>query len=369
MKLTIGKEQLINGLQTVQNIVTSRTSLPVLSNVLLRAEEGHLDLVATDLDVSISCRVEAKVSEPGSTTVPVKRIFGIVRELPAPEIDLEVDEKNVTLIQSGSSYYKINGLGAEEFPPIQPVVETRKLSLAQEKVRTMLRRTSFAISNDEARFVLNGLFFSVKEHKVTVVATDGRRLALAEEELETAVTEPGEIIIPAKAINELNRLLVAEGQMEIKFNANQVSFTIVGEKNSSIQMISKLIEGNYPNYRQVIPAELKERVPLAREEFLMAVHRAEFMTSDKNRAVKLTFTKNNLAITANSAEVGEGRESLAVNYKGKDIAVAFNPLFLMDPLKAIADDEVFLEITDELSPAVIKVNGPYLYVIMPMRTN
>jgi DNA polymerase-3 subunit beta len=141
------------------------------------------------------------------------------------------------------------------------------------------------------------------------------------------------------------------------------------DKGGTVLLMSKLIEGNYPNYRQVIPAETKERIPLAREELLQALHRAEFMTSEKSNSVKLTFTKNNLAITANAPEVGEGRESLAVNYQGRDLAIAFNPAFLMDPLRAVDNDEVFMELSDELSPGVIKVNGPFLYVLMPMRTN
>ena len=139
------------------------------------------------------------------------------------------------------------------------------------------------------------------------------------------------------------------------------------DKGFSILIISKLIEGNYPNYRQVIPAESKERISLIREEFLQALRRAEIMTSEKSNSVKLNFTKNNLSITANTPEVGEGRESLAINYKGKDFAVAFNPAYLMDPLKALETDEIFFELTDELSPGVVKINGPFLYVIMPMR--
>jgi DNA polymerase-3 subunit beta len=365
MKLTIAKEQLINGLQAVQNIVGSRTTLPILSNVLLRAEENRLEFTATDLDVSVSCAVEASVGKAGAATVPVKRFFGIVRELPAQEIELEVSDKNVCSIRAGSSFYKINGLAAEEFPPLPQFKENKRVSLPQEKVKGMLRKTSFAISTDETRYVLNGIFLSIKADKVTMVATDGRRLALAEEELTSE--NQGEFIIPTKAINELNRLLQPSGEIEIKFTDNQVAFTMKDDKGFSVLLISKLVEGNYPNYKQVIPAETKERVPLAREELLQALRRAELMTSDKANSVKLAFTKNNLAITSNSPDVGEGRESLAINYKGKDISIAFNPSYLMDPLKALEGDEVFMELIDELSPGVVKTNGPFLYVLMPMR--
>ena len=365
MKLTIAKEQIMNGLQAVQNIVSARTTLPILSNVLLRAEGNRFELTATDLDVTISCSVEATVSKPGATTIPVKRLFGIVRELPASELDIEVDEKNVCSLRAGASFYKINGIAADEYPPLPQFKENKKITLPQEKMKGMLRRTAFAISTDETRYVLNGIFISLKEDKVIMVATDGRRLALAEEEIGSEVQ--GEFIVPTKAVNELTRLLQGTGTAEIKLSENQAAFTLTDEKGFTVLLITKLVEGNYPNYRQVIPTETKERVALAREELLQALRRAEFMTSDKANSVKLAFTKNNLTITANTPEVGEGRESIAINYKGKDIAIAFNPTYMMDPLKALDTDEVFLELTDELSPGLIKVNGPFLYVLMPMR--
>ncbi|EEF61631.1 DNA polymerase III subunit beta [Pedosphaera parvula] len=367
MNLTISKEQLINGLQAVQNVVSTRTTLPILSNVLIRAEGNRLEFTATDLDVTISCGVEAAVKEGGATTVPVKKLFGIVRELNNPEIEIEVDEKNTCSIRSGSSFYKINGLSADEFPPLPKFKEDKKVTLPQEKVKGMMKKTSFAISTDESRYVLNGIFISLKEHKLTMVATDGRRLALVDEEVDVTEKSQGEFIVPAKAVNELNRLLTDKGEVEIRYSENQAAFTLKDEKGFSILIISKLIEGNYPNYRQVIPGEAKERIALVREEFLHALKRAEIMTSEKSNSVKLTFSKNNLAITANSPEVGEARESLAINYKGKEMAIAFNPKYVIDPLNALSNDEIFLELIDELSPGVVKINGPFLYVVMPMR--
>lgn len=367
MNFSIAKEQLINGLQAVQNVVTSRTTLPILSNVLLHAEQNKLQLTATDLDVTISSTVEAKVNKPGWTTVPVKRLFGVVRELGNPEIDIEVDEKNYCTIRSGASFYRINGLSADEFPPIASFKEDKKVSLPQATVRNMMKRTSFAISNDESRYVLNGIFISIKDHKLTMVATDGRRLALADEEVEVTEAGQGEFIIPAKTVGELNRLMLDKGDLEIRWTDNQASFTLKSDQGQSVLIITKLIEGNYPNYRQVIPAETKERVPMAREEFMHALRRAEIMTSEKANSVKLSLTKNKLEITANSPDVGEAKETLAVNYKGADLAIAFNPKYLIDPLSSLTNDEVFLELIDELSPGVLKVNGPFLYVVMPMR--
>ncbi len=367
MNLSVAKDQLIHGLQSVQNIVTTRTTLPILSNVLLRAGDNKLEFTATDLDVSISCSVEANVKKKGSSTVPVKRLFGIVRELSSLEIELEVDEKYSCSVTAGASFYKINGLSADEFPPIQTLKDEKKITISQEKFKGMLRQTSFAISTDESRYVLNGIFLSLKEHKMTMVATDGRRLALVDEEVDIPETSQGEFIIPTKTVNELGRLLGTTGNLEIRFGENQAAFTLSDDKGFTILIISKLVEGNYPNYRQVIPSETKERIAIPREELLAAVRRAQIMTSDKANSVKMAVSRNNLAITANSPEVGEARESLAINYKGKDIAIAFNPAYLVEPLKALTEDEVFLELIDELSPGVLKINGPFLYVVMPMR--
>lgn len=369
MKLTIAKDQLTLGLQSVQNIVGSRTTLPILSNVLLRASDKKLELTATDLDVTISCAVEAQVTQPGETTLPVKKLFCIVRELGVPEAELEVDEKNNCAIRAGASYFKINGLPAEDFPPMPNLVDRKKVVLPQDKFRGMLRRTSFAVSTDETRYVLNGIFMSFKDHKATMVATDGRRLALTDEEVDVTSECQGEFIMPSKAIVELNRLLLDKGEAEISFSENQAAIRLKAEGAPSVVIVTKLVEGSYPNYRQVIPSESRERIPLMREELQQALRRAEIMTSDKTNSVKLAFGKNTLAITSNTPDVGEARENLAVNYKGKDIAVAFNPTYLLDALKALDVDEVFFELTDELSPGVLKINGPFLYVIMPMRMN
>src|SRR3954468_5331345 len=238
MNLTISKEQIINGLQAVQNVVSSRTTLPILSNVLLRAEGDRLELTATDLDVTVTCSVEAKIQKGGATTVPVKKLFGIVRELANAEIELQVDDKNVSSIQSGASYYKINGLSADEFPPPPKFKEDKKVVLPQEKVKGMMKKTSFAISTDESRYVLNGIFLSLKDHKMTMVATDGRRLALVDEEVDISENSHGEFIVPAKTVNELNRLLQDKGELELHYAENQASFTLKDEKGSSVLIVT-----------------------------------------------------------------------------------------------------------------------------------
>ncbi len=364
IKFTVTKEKVLDGLQRVQNVVSARTTLPILSNVLLQASEKGLSLTTTDLDLAIRCSVEATVTKAGGTTLPARKLFSILKEVVAAEIDIEVDDKNSAAIHCGSSFYKIMGLPEEEFPRTSPAAGAKTITLPQAEFREMLKKTAYAVSNDETRYVLNGLFISMKAGKITIVGTDGRRLALVEGETEIPKGADSEIILPSKTVNELLRLLTDKGDVELSVGENQITFTMDGTV-----LVSKLIEGSYPNFRQVIPAEAKERVPLERETLLGALHRASILASEKSQSVKLNFAKNQLTISATTPDVGEAKETVAINYKGKEINIAFNPQYMMDPLRNLDADEVFLELTDELSPGVIKVNGPFLYVLMPMRLN
>jgi DNA polymerase III subunit beta len=362
MKFSVSKDKLLEGLSTVQNVVSTRTTLPILSNVLLQAVEGELRLTTTDLDVGVRGRVEAQVERTGATTLPARRLFSIVRELPAAEIYAEIDTKNLASIRSGSSYFKIMGLPEEEFPPLARFENAKEFLIAQKDLKDALRKTSYAISTDETRYVLNGILFSFKDNKLTSVATDGRRLALVDLELEFPRSQEIDVIIPTKAVLELQRLVKEEGEVKLSIGENQIAF----ELNDAL-LVSKLIEGNYPNYRQVIPAEAKERITLEREIFLNAVRRVSLLASEKSNSVKLIFTKGNMDIVAVTPDVGEAKESLPVMYKGKDFSIAFNPEFLMAPLRNLPNDEVFLDLIDEMSPGVIKIHGAFLYVLMPMR--
>jgi DNA polymerase-3 subunit beta len=362
MKFSVSKEKLLAGLQTVQNVVSTRTTLPILSNVLLQADGDQLRLTTTDLDVGVSGGIVAQIERPGATTLPARRLATIVRELPAAEIQVEVDSKNVASIRCGQSFFKILGLPEEEFPPLPRFDDTRTFTIPQQLLRDALKKTSYAISTDETRYVLNGILFSFKENKLTLVATDGRRLALVDLEIEFPRSQEVDIIVPTKAVTELGRLLGDEGDVRLSVGENQVSFQI----NDTL-LASKLIEGNYPNYRQVIPGDAKERITLERELFLNAVHRVSLLSSEKSNSVKLVFTKNNIEIAANTPDVGEARESLAVSYKGREFSIAFNPEFLQAPLRALPNDEIYLDLIDEMSPGVIKIQSPFLYVLMPMR--
>jgi DNA polymerase-3 subunit beta len=362
MKFSVSKEKLLTGLQTVQNVVSTRTTLPILSNVLLQAEEGQLRLTTTDLDVGVSGKVDAQVEKPGATTLPARRLATIVRELPTSEIQIEIDAKNVASIRCGQSFFKIMGLPEEEFPPLPKFEDAKVFTLGQKELRDALKKTAYAISTDETRYVLNGILFSFKENKLTMVATDGRRLALVDLELEFPRSQEADVIVPSKCVTELARLVGDDGEVKMTVGENQVAF----EANGTL-LVSKLIEGNYPNYRQVIPGEAKERVTLERELFHNAVHRVSLLSSEKSNSVKLVFSKNNIEIASNTPDVGEARESLAVAYKGRDFSIAFNPEFLMAPLRNLSNEEIYLDLIDEMSPGVIKIQSPFLYVLMPMR--
>lgn len=368
MKFSVTKENLLEGLTKTQNVVSNRTTLPVLSNVLVETTDTGIRLSTTDMEVALRCDVPAVIEKPGSTTLPARRLLSVVRELPASEIQIEADAKSISSIRSGQSFFKIYGLPRDEFPAFPTSKESRAISLQQGVLKDGLKKTSYAISMDETRYVLNGILFSFKENTLKLVATDGRRLALFEETIDAELAGKLDIdfIVPTKAINELQRLLLDTGEVTLSVSDNLVSF----ELNGSL-LVSKLVDGNYPNYKQVIPSseDVKEVIALEREMFLTCVRRVSLLSSDKTSSIRLNFSKNNIEVTSNTPEIGEAKESLAVAYRGRDFSIAFNPEYLMDPLKALSNDEVNLHLIDEMSPGVLKINSDFLYVIMPMRVS
>ncbi|MFT5468177.1 MAG: DNA polymerase-3 subunit beta [Verrucomicrobiales bacterium] len=362
MKFKITKEKFIEGLSQVQQVVGARTTLPILSNVLLEAKDGMIRMTTTDLDVGIRGSVEAEIETEGGSTLPARKLASIVRELPTSEILVEVDSDNAASITAGPSFFKIKGLGQDEFPPLPDFEDAMDFKLDQKLLRDSLKKTSYAISTDETRYVLNGIYCSFKEGTITLVATDGRRLAMVDHELEFPESQETEIIIPTKAVNELQRLLADSGDVRIRITDSQIAFELNG-----YLLTSKLIEGSYPNFRQVIPAEAKQRVTFDRETLREIVHRVSLLTSDKSSSIKIKFADDNIEVMANSPDVGEARESLPVQYSGPEMTIAFNPDFLMAPLRNLDTDEIHLDLIDEMSPGVLKINEPFLYVLMPMR--
>ena len=375
MKFKINQDHFSNGLQQVLNVVASRSTMPILSNVLIEAEEGHISLTTTNLDLGIRCRIKAEVSDTGSITLPVRKLATIVKELPVNEVFLETSKKNQAKITSGGSLFKIMGISSEEFPPL-PTFENRKVfDLSQEEIVNMLKSVSYAQSTDENRYILNGVYFKFADEKLTLVATDGRRLGLTGLDLEVSEENTGSLILPAKTVAELERLMGKGEKVSIAFNDRQAAFEIgLDEAGGSglvdhLYLVSKIVEGNYPNYRQVIPKETEHRVKIERELMLECVHRAALVTSDKSNSVKIKISKNLLEISGQSSEYGESHESMAIAYDGPEVQVAFNPQFLMEPLKALNKDEVFFEFKDELSPGLFKTLDNFICVIMPLRLN
>lgn len=373
MKFTINRDHFASGLQQVLNVVGTRATMPILSNALIEADKDHISLTTTNLDMGIRCRIQAQVTEPGSITLPVRKLAGIVNDLPSLEVSVESTAQQAR-VNSGTAAFRIMGIAGDEFPPLPSFSDKHSFVLQQTDLARMLKSVSYAQSTDESRYIMNGVYFNFEEAKLTLAATDGRRLAVISKEMEVSDDNTGHLILPAKTVTEVERLLGQGDTVRIAFNDRQVAFEIASTGVSadsglldSIYLVSKVVEGNYPNYRQVIPKENDRHVRINREMLLNTVRRASRVTSDKNNSVKVNVKPGTLEVTGNSAEIGDARVSVNVDYDGSDVTVAFNPIYLMDPLKALSRDEVIFEFKDELSPGVIRTPESFLCVIMPLR--
>lgn len=372
MKFKINRDHFANGLAQVLNVVGSKATMPILSNVLIEAEKDQISLTTTNLDLGIRCKIKAEVKETGAVTLPVKRLATIVRELPSVDVTVDASPNHQVKLASGGSNFRIMGIGKEEFPPLPEFGDEKAYSLEQAELAGMLRSVAYAQSTDETRYILNGVYFNFKDAKLALVATDGRRLALVSKEMEVPASSAGAIILPARTVAELLRLLDKGEKVKINFNDRRAAFQIATDKDhsglvDSVYLYSKVVEGNYPNYQQVIPKETHQRIKLERELFLQCVHRAALVCSEKSNSVKIKLSSNLLEITAQSPDFGEAHESMAIGYSGPELQVAFNPTFVMDPLRALTKDEVFFEVKDEVSPGVFKTLESFICVIMPVR--
>lgn len=376
MEFKINKDHFSNGLQQVLNVVGTRSAMPILGNVLIDASADHISLTTTNLDIGTRCRITADVTTEGSITLPVRKLATIVKELPQQEVFFELSSNNQAKITSGGSIFKVMGIGTDEFPPLPSFENQHVFKLEQNDLANMLKSVSFAQSSDENRYILNGVYFNFSDENLTLVATDGRRLALTSYELDGDSSDTGSLILPAKTVSEIERLVGKGESVKIAFNDRQVAFEIAiedEEGNSGlidhIYLVSKIVEGNFPNYRQVIPKETEHRIKIERELFLECVHRAALVTSEKSNSIKLKISNNLMEIMGSSAEYGESHESMGIAYEGPDVQIAFNPTFLMEPLRALSHDEIFFEFKDELSPGLVKTLNQFLCVIMPLRLN
>ncbi len=377
MKFVISKEQMLLGLQRVQNVVERRTTMPILSNALIQTEKAGLSLAATDLEVGLQSILEAKVLEEGAITVRARSLLDIVRELPNTDIHFQTRENHRLEISADKSVFNILGLPAEDFPEIpgfsaleaQPFIRMNGAAII-----SMLDKTLYAVSNDESRYHLNGVYFETIEDKdkkhFRMVATDAHRLSLVDhaealfDEDAWKTFEQG-VIIPKKGLGELRRLL-AEGKDDF-FAAIQGKMLLIKQDNIFLSM--RLIEGKYADYSRIIPKKSPEGVLLNKEEFLASLKRVSLISTDKSKSVTLSLTPGQLELSSQSPELGDAKEELNVDYTGEPLKIGFNSRYLIDALSTIDSDKVWLEVKGKQNPGVIRAQGGsnHTSVVMPMR--
>jgi len=362
MKFKIVRSRFLEGLKSVQNIVAGKGSLPILQNVLLEAKGKELNMTTTDLDISIRSTVECETVEQGVSTLPVKLLFNAIAKLAEGEITIDIDAKERAKITSGKTQFTLSGMPEPEFPKLPKDEEAYSYTLPQSTLHEMLRKVAYAASQDDTRRTLKGVLMSFNDGKLTMVATDGRRLALVENEIEFPKNANKDIVLPSKAVAELQRSLVGEGDVSVMVQKSQICFRIEG-----VTIYSKLMDDAYPNYRQVIPKSTAQEICVDRQLLLNALERASVMTIDEAHSTKLIFSSGKLTVTSAASNIGEAKDEVPIKYAGETIEIMFNPSYVMDPLKAIDDDEVTVHLNDGHTPAVIKCSIPFLYVLMPLR--
>lgn len=361
MKIKVNKDELLTGIQIVSNIVSTKATLPILSNMLVEAKDGILKMNATDLDIGISCELPVHTLEQGAITIPAKKFSDIVRELPAGEVVIYARKNNQVEIEGVNCRFKLNGLPKEEFPKFPEFKDKDAVLIKQTDLKEMIRLTSFAVSYEESRYVLNGILLEISGNVARMVATDGRRLAKMEKKLIHSSAKDMSVIIPIKAIAEINRNLKEVGECSIIFGANQVLFNIDG-----ILIATRIIEGEFPNYKQVIPKEIAAKVKIKTADQLAAIRRANLLSTPDFQAVKFEVFKDKLVISKSTPDVGEHREEVDIEYGQQELMVGFNPQFFIDVLKQIQSEKIELEFLGPDKPCVLRQDD-YLYLALPMR--
>lgn len=366
MKFKSSKEVLISAIQTVEGAVATKTTLPILSNVLIEGHKNNIQFNATDLDIGIIYKADAEIIDEGTITVPAKRFADIIKELPNEEVTVTVRKNYNMIIDCSTCSFRLIGLPKEEFPAIPKFNNKEGIVVEQATLRKLLKKVSFAMSKDETRYVLNGTLFMFKNKTLRVVATDGRRLAMAESKLENDIDKK-DAIIPVKTISELAKLLKDEGTVRIIFLDNQVAFELEGT-----MIISRLIEGEFPNYEQVIPKEKQDKIKINKDHLMSAVKRASLFTSLDSQSIKLDIFKNKLVVSKMTPDIGEVKEEIKTEYNGSELTLGFNPIYLLDVLKTLQDDTINIEIANAEKPGVFRedlkeLNGLYVYIVLPMQ--
>ena len=362
MKLNIPKATLNSSLQKVNSIISLRSTLQIISNVLIEAEDNKLSLSTTDLDIRIKTEIDAEIIEEGKTTLPAKKFYEIIKELSGEVVELET-ENNHTTIKCGNSIFKLLGLPADDFPLPMEIKPIRSFLMEQIELSRMINLISYAVCQDDTRKALSGVLFSISENNFTSVATDGRRLALVEKTMDEFSGEDGNIILPSKSASELCKILGKESSVKVEIGENIINF----KTDDGVVMTSKLIDENYPNYKQVIPVSFSRKIEIPRDIFTSVLKRISLVVSEKNFFVKLKFADNKIDFNALSTDVGEGNDFIEIDYDGPEIAVSFNPVFLLEPLTRMDSDTVVLKMNEGYSPVAVSNEDGFLYVIMPMR--
>ncbi len=373
MKLTCSPEALSHALQVVSRAVSPRTTLPILNNVLLETSPEGLKLTATNLEIGIVNHVDAEIQSEGSVTLPAKLLTEFVAQLHDDQLEMELDASTQTLTVKCGPYHdvKIKGIGANEFPPLPAREDSLKLVVDQADLLPAIEQTVVAASSDDGRPVLTGVLTQLEGETMTLAATDGHRLAVKAIKTKSSEGEPAEdgansVIIPARALVELSRVLKAEGTVEMALgrSRNHVFFSVPG-----VEVMSRLIEGTYPNYSQVIPEQSNTTITVSTKELLDRTRGVSIFARDSANVVRIKTEAGEISISANTSEVGSSEASVSAEIEGADIQIAFNSRYLLDVLALVGSDKVAMGFNGPLSPGVVKPagNDDYTYVIMPVR--
>jgi DNA polymerase-3 subunit beta len=370
MELVVRKNELLRELQLFQGIVERKNTIPILANVLLEAKGNEVRMLATDLEVALRSKCEAAVAKGGSLTLPAKKLYEIIKALPETDVRIEED-KNGVKVAADRFDSRMQTLPREDFPTLPEAAGTGRAALSRQSIREMVAKTQFAITGEDTRYFLNGAQFVLRSDSMSLVATDGHRLALVTVKRDANESiKPGEevkVILPKKTLLELGKLLSeTEDDIEYERGENHLFFE-VGER----VLISRMIDGQFPAYERVIPKGNDKEIEFERERLTNAVKRVALLSNERSRAVKFEIEKGKVEVTSSSSEFGEAREQLPVEYNGTPLKISFNAQYVLDFLNVVETDVVSLSLKDEVSQAVMKPVGAegydYTYVIMPMR--
>ena len=365
VQFTIDKTVLDEALKTIQFALLTRPSLAVLNNVKITAEDDNtVNFLLTDLEIAISCQVSAEVSQAGTTTLPTRTLISIVRRLPIDTVKLVSDPEQFTNISSHEINFRILGINSSEFPTPFVKPEGHRLSLKKSLLRKMVIYTAVATGNDPTRPIISGPLITIKPENISCVTTDGKRLAMISQSI--AGNCEGSFVIPPKTNNALMKLMAGDGDVEVSFDEKTVQFDFDNEFGQPTIICSKLIEGRYPNYQAIIPNSFEHEISLPREEFHNALKRITLILTDSDHGVKLSFTNDCLKMHA-VTEDDESLETMDISHDGAELTAAFNPIFLMDPLKRLECEKITLKFNDTRTAASLHGDNDFIYILMPMR--